>query len=135
MAPDESTAIVRVDRPPRTPGVVVVAICGTTTGVDVASVCDELRAELDGGAAEIVVCDVSALVAPDAVTVDVVARLALTARRAGSQLQLRHASRDLRRLVAFMGLGGALGLPGIGPVFGAEDDDDPTDDGFGACPG
>lgn len=43
-------------------------------------------------------------VAPDAVTVDALARLQLAARRYGRQVLLRDASDDLRDLVSFMGL-------------------------------
>jgi hypothetical protein len=54
-----------------------------------------------------VVLDVSAF-APDAVTVDALARLELAARRAGRRLQLREASDDLRKLIAFAGLDDVL---------------------------
>jgi hypothetical protein len=54
-----------------------------------------------------IVVDVSAF-APDAVTVDALARLQLAARRAGRRLQLRDASDDLRKLIAFAGLDDVL---------------------------
>ena len=50
-----------------------------------------------------IVCDVGAL-APDAVTVDALARLQLAARRNGCQVRLRNASAELVQLVDFMGL-------------------------------
>ena len=50
-----------------------------------------------------IVCDVGAL-APDAVTVDALARLQLTARRLGMEMRLRHASSELQDLLAFVGL-------------------------------
>jgi ABC-type transporter Mla MlaB component len=56
----------------------------------------------DSGAA-LAVCDVDG-VAADAVTVDALARLQLAARRHGCRVELRHASDELRDLVAFMGL-------------------------------
>jgi hypothetical protein len=43
-------------------------------------------------------------VAPDAVTVDALARLQLAARRNDCQVRLRQASRELLELVEFMGL-------------------------------
>ena len=49
------------------------------------------------------VCDVGAL-APDAVTIDALARLQLTARRLGREVRLRHASSELQELLAFVGL-------------------------------
>jgi hypothetical protein len=52
-------------------------------------------------------CDVRALPA-DAAAVDALARLQLAARRAGVELRLRHASAELRCLIAFTGLGEVL---------------------------
>ena len=54
-----------------------------------------------------VVCDVGAL-APDGVAVDVLARLQLAARRLGLEIRLRHASRELQQLLAFVGLDDVL---------------------------
>jgi ABC-type transporter Mla MlaB component len=51
----------------------------------------------------VALCDVSDASA-DMVTVDALARLQLAARRNGCQVQLRHASAELRGLVQFMGL-------------------------------
>jgi hypothetical protein len=45
---------------------------------------------------------------PDAVTVAVLARLQLIARRNGCRLELRNASAELLDVVAFMGLGEIL---------------------------
>jgi hypothetical protein len=50
-----------------------------------------------------IVCDVGAL-APDAAAVDALARLQLTARRLGYDIQLRDASVDLQDLLDFVGL-------------------------------
>jgi len=111
MASDEPGAAVRVHRPHPASSTIVVVIAGTTVHVDVAEVCARLCALLDEcDAAVLVVCDVSAVVAPDAVTVDVLARLALAARRVGRPFRLRHASRDLRMLLAFLGLSEVVGL-------------------------
>ena len=116
MGHEESATAIRVHRPHDEPGTVVVAIVGRATGADVSGCCAELRLLLDGADACLVICDVSTLAAADAVTVDVIARVALTARRLGRPLHLRHASRDLRRLLVFMGLADVVGLgPGAGP--------------------
>jgi hypothetical protein len=56
-----------------------------------------------------IVCDASAL-EPDVLSIDVLARLALGARRAEFDLDVRDAKPELRELVAFLGLDGALGL-------------------------
>jgi ABC-type transporter Mla MlaB component len=55
----------------------------------------------------IVFCDVQGVRA-DAAVVDALARLQLAARRQHCQVRLRGASRELRELVAFMGLGDVL---------------------------
>jgi anti-anti-sigma regulatory factor len=56
-----------------------------------------------------IVCDLRG-VAADCVTVDAIARMHLAARRAGVELSVRHASAELRELLAFTGLNGVLGL-------------------------
>jgi anti-anti-sigma regulatory factor len=101
---------IRVHRPHDAPGTVVVAIVGRATPADVGVCCEELHVLLDGSDACLVVCDVSALSAADTLTVEAIARVALTARRLGRPMQLRHASRDVRRLLVFMGLADAVGL-------------------------
>ena len=54
-----------------------------------------------------IVCDVSEL-APDAATIDALARLQLTARRCGHELALARASKELEQLLSFTGLGEVL---------------------------
>jgi hypothetical protein len=56
-----------------------------------------------------IACDVRSL-APDALTVDTLARLQLFARRHGCELCVHRASRELQELLGFVGLGGVLGL-------------------------
>jgi hypothetical protein len=56
-----------------------------------------------------IVCDLRG-VAADCVTVDAIARLHLAARRAGVELDVRHASQELKELLAFTGLSGVLGV-------------------------
>jgi hypothetical protein len=55
--------------------------------------------------ADLVVCDVGEIAEPDAVTVDALARLTLTAQRLGRRVMLRRACEDLEGLVDLMGLG------------------------------
>ena len=50
----------------------------------------------------------------DAVTIDVLARLQLAAKRTGLELQLRGASTELQDLLAFMGLRDVLRVEGSG---------------------
>lgn len=79
-----------------------------------------------------VVYDVRAL-ACDAVTVDVLARLQLAARRRGRYVRLRNASRELEELIGLMGLSDVLGVePGGHPeereeALRVEEEADPAD--------
>ncbi|MFJ4849234.1 STAS domain-containing protein [Streptomyces sp. NPDC088733] len=64
-----------------------------------------------------VVCDVSGPAGePDAVLIDALARLQLTARRQGARVVLRGAGRPLRELIALVGLAGTLDRHGLGPA-------------------
>ena len=55
----------------------------------------------------LLICEVRD-VAPDAVSVEALARLQLAAHRHGCQVRLRGASAELRELVSFMGLDDVL---------------------------
>jgi ABC-type transporter Mla MlaB component len=94
-----------MDVPPRSP--VAFAIGGPITRADLPGLCDRVCALLASADADVVLCDVGG-VATDVVTVDALARLQLAARRRGCRVVLQHASGDLRRLVAFMGLADVL---------------------------
>ena len=47
---------------------------------------------------------------PDALTIDALARLQLSSRRVGLEIRLRHASNELQKLLAFVGLDEVLRL-------------------------
>jgi ABC-type transporter Mla MlaB component len=79
------------------------AIRGPIERADLAGLCDRVCALLGSGDARLALCDVRS-VAPDAVTVEALARLQLGARRTGCQVRLRGASTELRDLIAFLGL-------------------------------
>jgi ABC-type transporter Mla MlaB component len=83
------------------------AIRGPLARADLPGLCERVCGLLGGGAAGDVFCDVDGIDA-DAVAVDALARLQLAARRHGCRVRLRHASRELRELVAFMGLADVL---------------------------
>ena len=91
-------------RPDPGPGVLV--IDGPVAAADVPRLCARLVTLLHGTQADVVV-DVRTLAA-DAVTIEALARLALTARRLGRRIRLRRASADLDRLVTFVGLADVL---------------------------
>jgi NAD(P)-dependent dehydrogenase (short-subunit alcohol dehydrogenase family) len=78
---------------------------------DVKAACDRLHALAGPGDLDAIACDVSDLAA-EVAAVDALARLSLVARRLGCPLKLRRASPELRDLVEFCGLSGALGVVG-----------------------
>jgi len=88
----------------------VLVVGGSITRADIERLCNRLRAMLEGNRAPLVICDVGELVDPDVVAVDALARLQLTARRLGRQIQLRHACDELRELLALMGLSDVVPL-------------------------
>jgi ABC-type transporter Mla MlaB component len=81
----------------------VLAIGGPIDPADVAALCRLARGCLERSGANVLVCDVS-WAALDAVTVEALARLALTARRLGCGVRLQGPSRELGGLLAFIGL-------------------------------
>jgi ABC-type transporter Mla MlaB component len=82
---------------------VAFAIRGPIQRSDLPGLSDRVCAMLAASRPAVVLCRVDG-VANDAVTVDALARLQLAARRHGCQVRLVGASRELRDLVAFMGL-------------------------------
>jgi ABC-type transporter Mla MlaB component len=82
----------------------VFAVGGRIARTDIPRICDALGKLLDVSDVEVVVCDVGALVRPDAVTVEALARLQLTAVRVGCRVRLCNVSDELCELIAFMGL-------------------------------
>ena len=85
--------------------VLVVEVTNGSAGVR--ALTDRLQ-HLTGVRPDLVVCDVGVIVDPDLATVDALARLALGARRVGCGLGLRHASPELRNLLALAGLADVL---------------------------
>ncbi|KKD10836.1 hypothetical protein TR66_34215 [Streptomyces sp. WM6391] len=66
--------------------------------------CDEVRALLESTRAGVVVCDVGGLGPPGLAVVDLLARLELTARRAGGRIRLRDPDPALHALLDLVGL-------------------------------
>jgi ABC-type transporter Mla MlaB component len=85
------------------PRTIAFAVGGPIERADLPGLCERICGLFARTGAELGFCDVHG-VDPDAVTVDALARLQLGARRHGCQVRLRGASRELRELVAFMGL-------------------------------
>ena len=87
----------------RSAAVLKFSIYGPIAQDDLPGLCDRVCALLTRSSARVALCDVRG-VDPDAVTVDALARLQVAARRHECRVHLRHASNELRELVAFMGL-------------------------------
>jgi len=83
--------------------VVAFVIAGPITSAELPALCERICSVVATTGAQVALCDVRG-VPVDAVTVDALARLQLAARRLDCQVRLRHASDELRELVAFMGL-------------------------------
>jgi ABC-type transporter Mla MlaB component len=84
-------------------GTITFAIWGPIARTDLPGLCDRVCALLGERDATVALCDVAG-VEVDAVTVDALARLQLAARRKHCRIRLRNASKELRDLIAFMGL-------------------------------
>jgi ABC-type transporter Mla MlaB component len=106
----------RAPRPPPEPNTIDLVINDQIARDDIAGLCERVRVLLEGSGAELLVCDVGALVEPDAVTVDALVRLQLTARRFGCQVRLNHASAELQELLALVGLCDVVPLCGRLPL-------------------
>jgi ABC-type transporter Mla MlaB component len=87
----------------------VFAVGGSIARADIPALCNALGTLLADTDAEVVDCDVGTLDRPDAVTVEALARLQLTALRRGSRIRVRNASPELCELIEFMGLRAVAG--------------------------
>jgi ABC-type transporter Mla MlaB component len=71
---------------------------------DIPRLCDQLSVVVRYGGVRLVLCDVSAVAAQDAVLVEVLLRLQLTARRLGGRIRVHRASAQLLDLLTATGL-------------------------------
>ncbi|WP_454332678.1 STAS domain-containing protein [Streptomyces glaucescens] len=100
MSPAGPPGLPHVDA--MTPADIVLA--GPVTREEVSGLCEDVRVLLEGGGPTVVVCDVGALGPPGLATVDLLARLQLTARRAGGRIRLRDPAPALHALLDLVGL-------------------------------
>jgi hypothetical protein len=77
---------------------------------DPVALCDRARELLEREPASELVCDVGEVGRPDLRTVELLARVRLTAARLGCRVRLRHASGDLVELLSLTGLRSELPL-------------------------
>ena len=83
-------------------------IGGATTTVELLHACEFASATLHRDHRGGVVCDLSAMLAPDVEVLDALARLRLTAQRLGARLTLCPLSPQLQTLLRWSGLERAL---------------------------
>jgi ABC-type transporter Mla MlaB component len=83
------------------------ALSAPIARADLQQLCECVCGLVDRIGADVALCDVSRLDS-SAVTVDALARLQLAARRRGCEVRLRRPSKELRKLVDFMGLADVL---------------------------
>jgi hypothetical protein len=88
-------------------GALLFEVRGPIAREDLPGLCDRVCVLFAAHKPTVAFCDV-ATVAPDAITLEALARLQLAARRLGCQVRLRHASPALLDLVAFAGLADVL---------------------------
>ncbi|MFC7307307.1 STAS domain-containing protein [Streptomyces monticola] len=88
---------------------VVVALGAKVDRASVPRLCEQVRDCLERTSATELICDASALTTADLGAVEALARLRLTARRAGARLRIRDPSPDLCRLLLLVGLVETLG--------------------------
>jgi anti-anti-sigma regulatory factor len=85
------------------PSTIVVGLSGSIDPAEIPSLCRRVRVLVLAGSTDLVV-DVSALLFPDMVAVDALARMQLTARRLGREITVMHACRRLAELLILTGL-------------------------------
>ena len=82
-----------------------IVIAGAIAPAEISELCRRVGLLLGATEATEVICDVARLLEPDAVTVEALARLQLTARRLGGEIRLFGACERLHELLELMGLG------------------------------
>jgi ABC-type transporter Mla MlaB component len=92
------------ERPPAAAGLSVLALRGPVERADLHGIRGRVALLLAAGVTGPLVVDVAALAAPDAAAIEALVCAQLSARRCGSDVLLRHPSRELLDLLAFAGL-------------------------------
>jgi ABC-type transporter Mla MlaB component len=94
----------------RQPTAIELGLAGPVERADIPALCERARMLMESSRTRSFICDVGAVAAPDAVTIDALARLQLTALRAGRRLGLSHVSSELQELLDYCGLSGLVPL-------------------------
>jgi anti-anti-sigma regulatory factor len=92
------------------PSTIVLPLGGRLARSDLPALCDRGHTLLQESRADVLVCDAGTLAETDAVALEAIARLQLTARRLGSRICVRNAAVELEELLRFTGLAEVCGL-------------------------
>jgi ABC-type transporter Mla MlaB component len=93
-----------VTRPLSGPGALDLILTGPIARADIEPLCEGTRDAVEASDAHLVVLDLAAIGDPDVVTIESLARLQITVRRAGGWILFHRACRELHELVSMMGL-------------------------------
>jgi anti-anti-sigma regulatory factor len=94
--------------PPDGPKTIVVVAPDALDSQSARALQERVAVLLQRGQADVVTCDVGATTTAELATIDVLARLQLTARRLGRSIRLRHASGPLVDMIELTGLSSVL---------------------------
>lgn len=109
-------------------GPIVVALGDRVEKADVPRLCEQARSGLERTGATELICDAGALAEPSLAAVDALARLRLTARRAGADLRIRDPGAGLWQLLLLTGLVEVIGEPEHRePALGVQEGIEPDD--------
>jgi STAS domain len=86
------------------PATIIVHLADSISPAGIPLLCERLQGRLAGTDVEGIACDASRLADPDLTTIEVVARMQLTAGRNGRWMHLQHASQQLLDLLSLVGL-------------------------------
>jgi ABC-type transporter Mla MlaB component len=98
--------------PASQPEAVALVITGPIRPVDIPGLCRRVHALLEDSKTRLLLCDLSGVDPADAVAVDALARLQLTARRLGCRIRLCHPCVELMDLLDLTGLTDVLPVVG-----------------------
>jgi ABC-type transporter Mla MlaB component len=105
-----------VDSIDGSPATAELIVEGPITHAGIAGLCGRARELLERGDLDLIVCDLAALVRPDAVTIDALARLLLITRRMGRRTRFRNGCREVQELAAFCGLDDVLQMGAVSRI-------------------
>lgn len=84
---------------------ITLAPSGCVSQAEISCWCEQLRKRVgENEAVRVVICDLTAVGQPDLATIDLLARLKLTAHRLGCEFSVRSPGEDLRSLLELSGL-------------------------------